>query len=122
MSVDPGLIALVEESLAPLGNVSSRRMMGGATLYLDGIVFAIADDGELWFKADAESDARWDEQGCERFAVTFRDGRVDTMNYRRAPDSVYDDPEAMQLWAKLAVEAGRRAAARRRPRRKTAER
>ena len=30
------------------------------------------------------------------------------MNYRRAPSDVYDDAEAMQRWAALAVEAGRR--------------
>ena len=30
------------------------------------------------------------------------------MNYRRAPSDVYDDAEAMQRWARLAVEAGLR--------------
>src|SRR5206468_12087226 len=98
MSFDEGLHAWVEEALAALGPVSLRKMMGGATLYLDGIIFAILIDGEIWFKADAESDDVWDEAGCERFTYTFRDGRVDTMNYRRGPLDVYDDPEAMQNW------------------------
>ena len=118
MSVDSGLYAWVEEALEPLGRVSMRRMMGGATLYLDGTIFAILDEGELWFKADAETDAAWDAEGCERFSVTFNDGRVDTMNYRRAPADVYDDAEAMQRWAKLAVEAGMRGAAKKKPKRK----
>ncbi len=117
MSVDEGLFAWVQEALEPLGPVTMRKMMGGATLYLDGIVFAILDEGEIWFKADAESDATWDAEGCERFAVTFKDGRVDTMNYRRGPTDVYDDPEAMQRWARLAVEAGLRAAAKKKPKR-----
>jgi DNA transformation protein and related proteins len=116
MSVDEGLYAWVQEALAPLGKVSMRRMMGGATLYLDGTIFAILDEGELWFKADDETNAVWDAEGCERFSVTFKDGRVDTMNYRRTPTDVYDDPEAMQRWARLAVEAGLRGAAKRRPR------
>ena len=116
MSVDPGLYAWVEEALEPLGRVSMRKMMGGATLYLDGTIFAILDEGELWFKADAETDGIWDEQGCEKFSVTFRDGKVDVMNYRRAPTDVYDDAEAMQRWARLAVEAGLRAAAKKKPR------
>lgn len=109
MSVDEGLLAWVQEALAPLGAVTMRRMMGGATLYLDGIVFAILDGDEIWFKADKESDALWDAEGCERFSVTFKDGRVDTMNYRRGPLDVYDDPDAMRRWAGLAVEAGLRA-------------
>ena len=37
------------------------------------------------------------------------------MNYRRAPSDVYDDAEAMQRWAALAVEAGLRSAAKKRP-------
>jgi DNA transformation protein len=118
MSVDEGLIAWVQEALEPIGTVTFRKMMGGATLYLDGTIFAIADDGELWLKADDETNAIWDEEGCERFTTTFKDGRVDTMNYRRAPSEVYDDAGALQKWASLAVEAGLRGAARKRPRKK----
>ena len=114
MSVDEGLYAWVQEALEPIGRVTMRRMMGGATLYLDGTVFAILDEGELWLKADAVSDAIWDREGCERFKVAFKDGRVDTMNYRRAPTDVYDDAEAMQRWAALAVEAGLRGGSRKR--------
>jgi DNA transformation protein len=116
MSIDEGLYAWVEEALEPLGTVSMRKMMGAAVLYLDGTVFAVLDD-ELWFKADAESAAIWDEAGCERFSFTLKDGSVETMNYRRAPPDVYDDAEAMQRWARLAVEAATRAAAKKRLRR-----
>ena len=90
--------------------------MGGATLYLDGTIFAISDDGELWLKAYEETNAVWDATGCERFSMTFKDGRVDTMNYRRAPSDVYDDADELQRWARLAVEACLRAAARKKPR------
>ena len=122
MSVDEGLFAWVEEALEPLGRTTLRKMMGGATLYLDGTIFAILHDGELWLKADAETDAIWDAAGCERFAVTFKDGRVDVMNYRRAPGDVHDDADAMRHWASLALEAGARAAAKRKPRRKSVPR
>ena len=114
MAFDEGLYAWVQEGLGPLGRVSMRRMMGGATLYLDGTVFAILDEDQVWFKADAESDAIWDAEGCVRFAVTFKDGRVDTMNYRRAPDQVYDDADEMQHWTRLAAAAGRRSAVKKR--------
>jgi DNA transformation protein len=118
MSVDEGLYAWVQEALEPLGAVTLRKMMGGATLYLDGTIFAIMDEGELWFKADDETNAIWDAEGCTRFSVTFKDGRVDTMNYRRAPSDVYDEPEAMHRWAALAVEAGLRGAAKKKPKKK----
>jgi DNA transformation protein len=116
MSFDEGLYAWVQEALEPLGAVTMRKMMGGATLYLDGTIFAILVEDELWLKSDAEADSIWDAEGCEKFRITFRDGKVDVMNYRRAPQDVYDDPEAMRRWAALAVEAGVRGAAKKRPR------
>ena len=116
MAVDESLYAWVQEALEPMGSVSKRPMMGAAVLYLDGIVFAVLEDGELWFKADSESAAIWDEAGCERFVFTSKDGRTETMNYRRAPSDVYDEAEAMQHWAGLAVEAGRRGAAKKKKR------
>ena len=109
MAVDPGLLAWVEEALAPVGTVTKRAMMGGATLYLDGTIFGIVDDDLLWFKADATSDAAWDDAGCARFTYEMGEGRTGTMNYRRAPDDVYDGADALREWALLGVAAGARA-------------
>ncbi len=110
MAVDEGLVEWVTEACEPLGAVSMRRMMGGAMLYLDGTVFALVYDGELWIKADAESNAVWDEAGHrDRFTVRFKDGSVDQMNYRRAPSDAYDDPDALREWAGLGLAAGLRA-------------
>jgi len=118
VSADEGLIAWVQEALEPIGTVTMRKMMGGATLYLDGITFAIVADDQLWFKSDADADAIWDEAGCARFTYAFKDGRVGSMNYRRAPDEAHDDAEAMQRWARLGVAAGVRSAAKKKPRRR----
>ena len=117
--IDQGLVDWITEALEPVGRITMRKMMGAATLYCDGAIFAVVDEGEVWFKADAESDAQWDEAGCERFTVTEKDGRVLTMNYRRAPADVYDDADAMRQWASLAIAAGHRSAAKKsKPKRK----
>ncbi len=115
---DTDLIDWLAEELAALGHLSHRPMMGGRTLYLDGTVFTIIADGELWFKADAASDVLWDEAGCPRFTYEMGEGRSGTMNYRRAPDEVHDDPDALRRWAALALEAGQRGPARK-PKKKT---
>lgn len=108
MAVDAGLLDWIGEALEPLGHVTMRRMMGGATLYLDGTIFAIAVEDRLYFKADAESDAQWDAAGCPRFTYEMSN-RTASMNYRAAPDDVYDDPDAMREWARLGLAAGMRA-------------
>ena len=109
MPADRGLVDLVAEALEPVGAVTSRAMMGGWTLYLDGTVFAIVGDDTLWFKADGASDAAWDAMGAARFTYEFPNGRIGSMNYRRAPENAYDDADEIRRLAALAVEAGRRA-------------
>ncbi|MET0371598.1 MAG: TfoX/Sxy family protein [Sphingobium sp.] len=116
MAIDEGLVGWVVESLAPIGTVTMRRMMGGATLYCDGTIFAIFSQDALWFKADAASDAFWDGQNCPRISFDMPGRGVVSMNSRRAPDEVHDDADAMQRWAVLALEAGRRAPVRRKRR------
>ncbi len=126
MPLDTSLIEWVAEAMAPDGTVTHRKMMGGATLYLDGTIFAIVGDGALYFKADADSDAAWDALGCARFTMQIGD-RVGSMNYRRAPDAVYDDADELRRLALLGVAAGQRSprkakAAPRRPARAGARR
>ena len=111
MAVDTGLVAWVSEALEPLGHVTIRRMMGGATFYLDGVIFAIGLEDRLYSKADADTAAQWDAAGCEKLSFEDRNGRQASLNYRAAPDDVYDDPEMMGEWARLALQAGVRAAA-----------
>ena len=117
MSIDTGLIAWIAEALEPMGALTHRAMMGGATLYLDGTIFAIAIGDQLWFKSDADSDAVWDAAGCARFTYD-RKGETATMNCRRAPDDVYDDADAMQEWAEIALAAGLRGAAKKKPKKR----
>ncbi len=117
MPVDQGLIEWVAEAMEPVGALRVRAMMGGATLYCDNTIFAIVADGELWFKADKASDAVWDEAGCPRFTYGMG-GKSGSMNYRRAPETVYDDAEVLRNWALLGLEAGQRSPSRKRPKKK----
>lgn len=116
MSVDAGLMDWIAEMLEPLGVLTSRAMMGGRTLYLDGTVFAIVADEAIWFKADAASDSEWDALGARRFSFQFGDGRVGTMNYRAAPEAALDDPDEFRRLALLARAAGDRAPIKKRKR------
>ena len=115
MAYDRALVDWTIEATEPLGHLASRPMMGGALVTCDGLGFAIVVGDALWFKADAVSDAAWDAEGCARFTYQRGEG-VATMNFRRAPDDVYDDADAMRRWATLAIEAAARVP--RRPKRK----
>ena len=103
------------EALEPLGVPRFKKMFGGIGVYLDGLFFALLAGGELWLKADADNTQAFEAQGSPLFTYDFN-GKVGTMNYRRAPEDCIDDGEALRDWVMLAVGAAQRAA--RKPRAK----
>lgn len=102
------------EQFAPLGGISVRSMFGGKTLYCDGVVFALVADSVLYLKADEINRPMFDAQALPAFRP-FPD-QTAVMQYYRAPAEMFDDPEEIRRWAGGAVEAGRRAQARKKPR------
>ena len=107
MAFDAGLVELVREAL---GEVAMRPMMGIATLYWEGRIFATVDEDHIWFKGDAFSAPLWERAGSTRFTFESK-GKTEVMNYWCAPPDVYDDPEAMREWAGVAIAASQRAPA-----------
>ena len=94
--------------LAAWAPVEARAMFGGHGLYRDGTMFALIADDVLYLKADAESAACFDALDLAPFEYVKK-GRVTTMSYRQAPESVFDDADEAALWADRAWEAARRA-------------
>lgn len=109
MANDAGLVDWVIEAMEPVGTITHKRLFGGTAIYCDSLPFAIVHFGALWFKADAQSNAHWDALDAERLSATRDDGRVSSINYRRAPEDCYDDPDALRHWADFALQAARRA-------------
>ncbi len=107
---DNGLVEWAQEALEGAGTITARRMFGGQSLYIEGRIFAMIADDLLWLKSDAECDAVWDAADCPRFTFDFGEGKMaGSMNYRRAPDDVYDDADALRHWAGIAIAAAFRA-------------
>ena len=101
-----GLKALFE----PVGAVSVKRMFGGHGVYADGLCFAIQSQGEVYLKADAESEKVYADAGSAPFVYVAR-GKPMATSYWRLVASAYDDPEELKRWSALAIEAARRVAA-----------
>jgi DNA transformation protein len=98
------------ELLAPLGAARARRMFGGWGLYLDDLFVAVIVDDRLLLKADAQSAPRFEAAGGAPWVYEARGKRV-AMGYWSVPADAMDSPDAMQPWARLAIEAALRARA-----------
>ncbi|RWP06814.1 MAG: TfoX/Sxy family protein [Mesorhizobium sp.] len=100
----------IAELFEALGPVSIRKMFGGKGIYFDGVIVAIVIRGELMLKADAESAPEFEAAGCRQWTYTgSRHGKLVSMPYWSVPDSAFDDPDEMAVWARRAYEAGLRA-------------
>jgi DNA transformation protein and related proteins len=109
-------VDFVTEQFSILGEITSRKMFGGYCLYCDGVVFALIADGAVFLKVDDETRPAYEAKGLAPFKP-FDDQPV-TMQYYPAPPEVYEDPDELRRWVGGAVAAGRRAVAKRKPRKK----
>jgi DNA transformation protein len=100
----------LKELFEPLGPVTVRRMFGGSGVYADGLCFALALNGEVYIKTDAENRDAFEAAGSQPF-VYFARGKPTTVSYWRLVAEAYDDADALKRWAALGLAAARRAAA-----------
>lgn len=96
-----------------MGEITARGMMGGYVVYCDGIVFALIAGNEVYLKGDAVNIPRFEERGLKPFRPFDNQDMV--MKYYQTPPEVYEDRDAMREWVGGAIAAGRRGAAKRKP-------
>ena len=109
----------IRELFAAFGAVSVRRLFGGAGIYADDMMFALAHDGVIYLKVDAQTMPAFERESLAPFTYTTSGGKRGVLSYRRMPDRLYDDPQELAAWAREALAAARRSGSRKSPRRRT---
>ena len=97
-----------------LGPVETRRMFGGAGVYLDDAMFALVIDDTLYMKADPDLARTYAEAGSAPFSYDTRNGVRTIPGLMRLPDSALDDPDEALDWARLSLVPAELAAAKKR--------
>jgi len=103
---------------ADFGPVTIRPMFSGFGISADGINFAMALRGGLYFRADENSVARFEAEGSKPFSYQTSAKTVTVGSYWQLPARLYDDPEELTDWARAALAAAQRAALRKRPKKR----
>ncbi len=117
MAYDRAFGDWVREHLAALGPIEIKPMFGAASVYFDGRIFALLDDGVIWLKADDENAPDLIAAGGRQFSYASKDGQRLEMAYWSLPEPALDDPEEAVRWARSSIEAAVRKAAKKKPRR-----
>jgi len=89
-------------------------MFGGAGIFADGMMFALAFDGVIYLKADEHTVPAFEREGLAPFTYT-RKGERTSLSYWRMPDRLYDDPDELAAWARDALAVARRGQTRKQP-------
>jgi DNA transformation protein and related proteins len=104
---DESFKEFVLDQLSALPDVRARAMFGAHGLYQGESFFAILDEGRLFFKTDAQSQADYTAHGMGPFTYKSK-GRVLTMSYHEVPPDVLENASALVTWACRAIRAATR--------------
>jgi DNA transformation protein len=95
--------------LEPFGSVTVKRMFGGSGIYAEGLCFAIEADGEVFLKTDALSR---DFSAADSAPFTYvAKGKSRPTSYWSLPTAAHEDDDELRRWARMGLDAARRAAA-----------
>lgn len=103
-------VVYLVDTLQAVGPVTARRMFGGHGIFLDGLMFALVSDNNLYFKVDEISEADFKAADLEPFKYK-KNGTDIKMSYYQAPADVFDSRDMMCEWGNRAYAAALRAAA-----------
>ncbi|WP_199743335.1 TfoX/Sxy family protein [Caulobacter sp. 602-1] len=107
MAVSADYRDFVVEQLAPLGQITARRMFGGVGVYANGLFFALIDDDVLYLKGDETLKGAFEAAGSQAFAPFGHDR---PMAYWTAPAEALDDQDLLLEWSRRSLEVAAKAA------------
>jgi DNA transformation protein len=99
---DDSFKEFVLDQLSALPEVRAKAMFGAHGLYQGAHFFGILDEGRLFFKTDAQSQADYTARGMGPFTYESK-GRVLTMSYHEVPPDVLESPPELVAWAQRAI-------------------
>jgi DNA transformation protein len=112
----------LREQLAPLGRVTLRRMFGKTGVFCDGLMFGMVTDNMLYLRVDDGNRLAFKEAESSPPLSYAKKGETIDLSFWRAPERLFDETDELVAWARLALAAARRVAAKRgrtAPRRKS---
>jgi DNA transformation protein len=100
---DDSFKEFVLDQLSALPDVRARAMFGAHGIYSGEHFFGILDEGRLFFKTDAASQADYTARGMEPFTYEAR-GKSLTMGYHEVPPDVLENAPELTAWARKAIQ------------------
>jgi DNA transformation protein len=99
---------LARELFSPLGNITLKRLFGGAGVYCDLMFFALIHEGEIYLKVDAATEAQFKQAGSRPFTYfNAKRGQEVRLSYWTLPEEALDDSDCALDWGRLALQSAK---------------
>jgi DNA transformation protein len=99
MAVSEEFVEYVVEQLSSWGEVSVRRMFGGAGVYREGIMFAVIADDVAYLKVDDSNRDDFLRAGSAPFEPYPDKIKTTIRTYFEIPADVLEDRDELARWA-----------------------
>jgi DNA transformation protein and related proteins len=103
----------LRDQLAPLGRITTRRMFGKTGVFLDGVMIGMVTENTLYFRVDDQNQATFKEAEAFPKLNYEKQGQTIDLSFWRVPERLFEEPDEFVVWAKAALGAARRVAAKR---------
>jgi DNA transformation protein len=99
MGVSDEFVDYVVEQLSGWGEVSVRRMFGGAGLYREGTMFCVLADDAAYLKVDDSNRDEFLRAGSAPFEPYPDKIKTTIRTYYEIPAEVLENPDELTRWA-----------------------
>jgi DNA transformation protein len=103
----------LREQLAPLGRITVRRMFGKTGVFCDGVMFGMVTENTLYFRVDDQNRVTFKEAEAFPPLNYAKKGSTIDLSFWRVPERLFDEPDELVTWARAALAAAHRVAAKR---------
>jgi DNA transformation protein len=103
----------LREQLAPLGRVTMRRMFGKTGVFCNGVMFGMVSENMLYLRVDDHNRAAFKEAKPFPPLSYEKKGCTIDLSFWRAPERLFDEPDELVTWARIALAAAHRVAVKR---------
>lgn len=103
----------LREQLAPMGPVSMRRMFGKTGVFCQGVMFGMVTEDTLYVRVDDHNRETFREAEAHPPLNYAKKGASIDLAFWRVPERLIDEPDELVMWARAALAAAHRVAAKR---------
>ena len=113
MTASDGFAEFLRDQLTPLGRITMRRMFGKTGVFCDGFMLGMVRANTLYFRVDDDNRAAFKEAASFPPLNYRKKGTTIGLSFWRAPERLFDEPDEFVTWARTALAAALRVAAKR---------